>query len=87
MDVSPFSALYEQAMRGGPPCDPAMLVCLWLYAYGVGVFSSRKSALAWERHWALLAIVGEDRPDFRPLRDLRTLPLEACKAVLVPVVR
>jgi hypothetical protein len=29
-DVSPFSALYEQAMRGGPPFDPALMVCLLL---------------------------------------------------------
>jgi len=53
----------------------------------VGVFSSRKIALACERHWALLAIGGEDRPDFRPISDCRTLPLAAFKAVCVPVVR
>ena len=27
---------------GGSPFDPAMMVCLLLYAYCVGVFSSRK---------------------------------------------
>ena len=53
----------------------------------MGVFSSRKSALACERHVAFLAIGGEDRPDFRTISDLRTVPLEACQAVLVQVVR
>ena len=42
-----------------------MMVCLLLYAYCVGVFSSRKIALACERHLAFLAIVGTERPDFR----------------------
>ena len=53
----------------------------------MGVFSSRKIALACERHLAFLAIVGEDRPDFRTLSDFRTLHLETCKAVCVQVVR
>jgi hypothetical protein len=34
-----------------------------------------------------VAIVGQDRPDFRTLSDCRKRHLEACKDVLVPVVR
>src|SRR5256714_14605300 len=63
------------------------MVCLWLYAYCVGVFSSRKIALACERNLAFLAIVGEDRPDFRTISDFRKVHLEAFKAVFVQVVR
>ena len=87
LDLSPFYAPYEQEMRGGPPFDPAMMVCLLLYAYCVGVFSSRKIALACERNLAFLAIVGEDRPDFRTISDFRQLHLEAFKAAFVQVVR
>jgi transposase len=87
VDLSPFYAPYEQEMRGGPPFDPAMMVCLWLYAYCVGVFSSRKIALACERNLAFLAIVGEDRPDFRTISDFRQLHLEAFTAAFVQVVR
>jgi len=87
LDLSQFYAPYEQEMRGGPPFDPAMMVCLLLYAYCVGVFSSRKIALACERNLAFLAIVGEDRPDFRTISDFRKLHLEAFKAVFVQVVR
>ena len=86
-DVRRLYAPYEQETRGAPPFDPAMMVCLVLSAYCVGVFSSRKIALACERHWAFLAIVGEERPDFRPISDCRTWPLEACKAGCVQVIR
>jgi transposase len=86
-DVRRFYAPYEKETRGSPPFDPAMMVCLLLYAYCVGVLSSRKMALACERHLALLALVGEDRPDFRTISDFRKLHLEAFKEVCVQVVR
>src|SRR3989449_2707535 len=87
LDLSRFYALYETEPRGAPPFDPAMMVCLLLYAYCVGVFSSRKIALACERNLAFLAIVGTERPDFRTISDFRKLHLEAFKAVFVNVVR
>jgi transposase len=87
LDLSQFYAPYETETRGAPPFDPAMMVCLLLYAYCVGVFSSRKIALACERNLAFLAIVGQDRPDFRTISDFRKLHLEAFKAVFVQVVR
>src|SRR5438093_2061882 len=64
-----------------------MMVCLLLYAYCVGVFSSRKIATACERTLAFIAIVGQERPDFRTISDFRKLHLEAFKDVFVHVVR
>src|SRR6266566_3717234 len=87
LDLSQFYAPYETETRGAPPFDPAMMVCLLLYAYCVGVFSSRKIALACERNLAFLAIVGQERPDFRTISDFRKLHLEAFKDVFVHVVR
>jgi transposase len=87
LDLRRFYTPYEQESRGAPPFDPAMMVCLLLYAYCVGVFSSRKIALACERNLAFLAIVGQDRPDFRTISDFRKLHLEAFKDVFVQVVR
>ena len=87
LDLSRFYAPYEQETRGAPPFDPAMMVCLWLYAYCVGVFSSRKIAQACERNLAFMAIVGQDRPDFRTLSDFRKLHLDAFMDVFVQVVR
>ena len=53
----------------------------------MGVFSSRKIALACERHLAFIAIVGQERPDFRTISDFRKLHLEAFKDVFVHAVR
>jgi transposase len=87
LDLSRFYAPYEDETRGAPPFDPAMMVCLLLYAYCVGVFSSRKIAQACERNLAFVAIVGEDRPDFRTLSDFRKLHLDAFRDVFVHVLR
>jgi transposase len=87
LEVRRFYAPYAQETRGAPPFDPAMMVCLVLYADSVGVFASRNIALACERHLAFRAMVGEERPDFRTLSDVRTWHLEACTEVCVQVVR
>ena len=87
LDLRRFYALYEDETRGAPPFDPAMMVCLLLYAYCVGVFSSRKIAQACERNLAFVAIVGADRPDFRTISDFRKLHLEAFKDVFGQVLR
>ena len=87
LELRRFYTPYEHETRGAPPYDPAMMVCLLLYAYCVGVFASRKIALACERHLAFVALVGQDRPDFRTISDFRKLHLEAFKDVFVQVVR
>src|SRR5215510_11509249 len=87
LDLSRFYTPYEDESRGAPPFDPAMMVCLLLYAYCVGVFSSRKIAQACERNLAFIAIVGADRPDFRTISDFRKLHLGAFCAVFVEVLR
>src|SRR5437762_5711360 len=87
LDLRRFYAPYERETRGAPPFDPAMMVCLLLYAYCVGVFSSRKLALACERNLAFLAIVGSERPDFRTISDFRKLHLESFKEVFVQILR
>ena len=53
----------------------------------MGVFASRKIAQACERNLAFLAIVGEDRPDFRTISDLRKRHLAALCDVFVEVLR
>jgi transposase len=87
LDLSRFYAFYEDETRGAPPFDPAMMVCLLLYAYCVGVFSSRKIAQACERNLAFIAIVGQERPDFRTISDFRKLHLDAFRDVFVHVLR
>src|SRR5262249_33186886 len=87
LDLSRFYTPYEEESRGAPPCDPAMMVCLLLYAYGVGGFSSRKIAQACERNLAFIAIGGTKRPDFRTISDCRTLHVDAFRDVFVQVLR
>jgi transposase len=87
LNLRPFYAYYEAETRGAPPFDPAMLVCLLLYAYCVGVYSSRKIALACERNLAFLAIVGVDRPDFRTISDFRKIHLQSFKDTFLQVLR
>lgn len=86
LDLSRFYAPYERDTRGAPPYDPAMMSCLLIYAYCVGVFTSRKIALACERNLAFIAIVGDERPDFRTISDFRKDHLEAFKELFVQVL-
>jgi len=87
LDLSAIAAPYEDERRGAPPFDPAMMTCLLLYAYCVGVYSSRKIARACERNLAFLAIVGDDRPDFRTISDFRKLHLKALAQLFTQVLR
>jgi transposase len=87
LDLDPFYASYEMETRGQPPFDPGLLVCLLLYAYCVGVYSSRKIAAACERNLAFLAIVGDDRPDFRTISDFRKEHLELFASLFTQVLR
>src|SRR5947209_2874833 len=87
LDLDPFYASYEVETRGQPPLDPSLLVCLLVYAYCVGVYSSRKIAAACERNLAFLAIVGDDRPDFRTISDFRKGHLDAFADLFIRVLR
>jgi transposase len=87
LNLRPFYTYYEDEARGAPPFDPAEMVCLLLYGYSVGVFSSRKIALACERNLAFLAIVGHDRPDFRTISAFRKIHLQSFQEVFLEVLR
>ena len=67
LDLSAFHEFYSNDLRGQPPFSIDLMTTLLVYSYSVGVFSSRKIALACERNLAFLAIVRHDRPDFRPV--------------------
>jgi transposase len=87
LDLTPFYAYYERETRGAPPFDVAMMTTLLVYSYCVGVFSSRKIAAACERNLAFLAIVGDQRPDFRTISDFRKIHLERFEHLFIEVLR
>jgi transposase len=87
LDLTALYALYEDELRGAPPFDPRMMTCLWLYAYSIGVYSSRKIAQACDRNLAFMALVGDERPDFRTISDFRKLHLDALSDMFCQVLK
>src|ERR1700675_1645674 len=87
IDLTPFHQYYAQEMRGQPPFDVTMMVTLLVYAYSVGVCSSRKIASACERNLAFRAILGEDPPDFRTISDFRKIHQVAFRPLFLEVLR
>ncbi len=87
LDLTPFHEHYAQELRGQPPFDVTMMVTLLVYAYCIGVRSSRKIAAARERNLAFRAMVGTDRPDFRTISDFRKIHLAALRPLFLEVLR
>src|SRR5262245_4639299 len=87
LDLTPFHEYYARELRGQPPFDVTMMVTLLVYAYSVGVRSSRRIAAACERNLAFRAIVGRDRPDFRTISEFRQLHRQALKPLFLEVLR
>ena len=50
IDLTPFHQYYAQEMQASPTFDVTMMVTLLVYAYSVGIRSSRKIAAACERN-------------------------------------
>jgi transposase len=87
MALTPFHQHYARELRGQPPFDVTMMVTLLVYAYSVGVCSSRKIAAACERNLAFRAVVGNDPPDFRTISDFRKIHLAAFRSLFLEVLR
>lgn len=87
LDLEAFHRPYAEEMRGQPPFDVTMMVILVVYAYAVGVCSSRKIAAACERNLAFRAIVGKAPPDFRTISDFRKIHLAAFRPLFLEVLR
>jgi transposase len=86
-DLSAFYEYYSTDGRGQPPFAVSMMVTLLVYSYSVGVSSSRKIAAACERNLAFLAIVGEERPDFRTISEFRKHHRAAMQPLFIDVLR
>jgi transposase len=87
IDLAPFHRHYARELRGQPPFDVTMMVTLLVYAYSLGVCSSRKIAAACERNLAFRAVVGDDPPDFRTISDFRKTHTAAFRPLFLEVLR
>jgi transposase len=77
LDLSEIEAVYDEEMRGYPPCHPRMMTRLWLYAYAVGTRSCRKLAKLAPRAVGCMMLAAGNRPDFRTLNSFRLRHLAA----------
>jgi len=86
LDLSTILASYK-GEKGQPPYHPAMMVALLLYAYAVGIYSSRRIAKACIERVDFMAIVALDAPDFRTTSEFRRRHLGALSALFVQVLK
>lgn len=87
LDLDPIISDYDSPKGGKPPHHPGMMVTLLLYAYCVGVFSSRKIMARCESDVAFRTIVGEDVPDFRRIAEFRRRHLGSIQHLFLEVLR
>ncbi len=86
LDLSEITARYEQERRGGPPYNPKMMVKVLLYAYCVGVPSSRRIATRLHEGIAFRVLAANNTPDFRTISDFRKDHLAALSGLFLQVL-
>jgi transposase len=86
LDLSAIMDRYEEE-KGYPPYHPAMMVKVLLYAYCIGVPSSRKIANRLEEDIAFRVLAANNTPDFRTISDFRKDHLKALAALFVQVLK
>lgn len=73
--------------RGERPYSPQMLVALLVYAYAVGVFSSRRIARATYEDVAFRVLAGGEHPHFTTVNQFRLDHREALGALFLQVLQ
>jgi len=86
IDITPILEDYDSEKGGQPPFHPRMMLVLLLYAYCVGVFSSRKIMARCETDVAFRVIVGDDLPDFRRIAEFRRRHLAHMQSLFLEVL-
>jgi len=86
LDLSAITAVYEDEERGYPPYHPVMLTKVLVYAYCVGVFSSRRIQRRLVEDVAFRVLAAGNAPDFRTIADFRKLHLPALKGFFEQVL-
>jgi transposase len=87
LELSAIEAVYEAELRGAPPYHPAMMTKLWLYAYAVGVTSSRRLAKLVQRDVGVMMLGAGNRPDFRTLNSFRQRHLKELAGLFKQVLK
>jgi transposase len=88
LDLGEIHAYYRQKdPRGEKAYDPRMMVVLLLYAYCVGLPSSRKIEKACWEDAAFRVLTGNQQPDHSRISDFRRRHLDALSGLFVQVLR
>jgi transposase len=87
LDLSAITAVYEDEERGYPPYHPVMLTKVVVYAYCVGVFSSRKIQRRLIEDVAFRVLAAGNEPDFRTIADFRKRHLAALQGFFEQVLQ
>lgn len=86
LDLSAITRGYEDEDRGYPPYHPVMLTKVLVYAYCVGVFSSRRIQRRLVEDVAFRVLAAGNEPDFRTIADFRKRHLTALRGFFEQVL-
>src|SRR5579863_742774 len=86
LDLSAITAVYEDEERGYPPYHPVMMTKVLVYAYCVGVFSSRRIQRRLSEDVGFRVVAAGNQPDFRTIADFRKIHLVALEGLFEQVL-
>lgn len=88
LDLGRFTeALNRKDPRGMVPYDPRMMAAMLMYAYSVGVFSSRRIERATYEDVAFRVLTADQHPDHDTIATFRREHLDAFKDLFVQLLR
>ncbi len=87
LDLSAIEAVYGAEKRGQPPYDPRMMTKLLVYAYCVGVFSSRRIQRRLAEDIAFKVLAAGNEPNFRTISDFRKIHLKGLEGLFEQVLK
>ena len=87
LDLSEIESVYEKEDRGYPPYHPHMMTKVLVYAYCIGVYSSRKIQKHLVEDVAFRVLAAGNQPDFRTISDFRKIHHKALEGLFQQVLR
>jgi transposase len=87
LDLSKIESVYERDDRGQPPYNPQMMTKILVYAYCIGVFSSRKIQKRLIEDVAFRVLAAGNQPDFRTISDFRKIHLDSLQDLFEQVLK
>ena len=87
LDLSAITKVYEREDRGYPPYHPVMMTKVLLYAYSLGMPSSRKIEKCLLEDVGFRMLAANNAPNFRTIADFRKEHLAAVDELFLQVLK